>query len=179
MLKRHVVFMGVVGIITALLVSWNAHAIPFVMGIGAILLTPSIFASAKDEDTGWTVMGTGTAPYGYAALTIALASMPVDNTSLLVVVNMIAAIICVVLTSVAIYAQGALPSERIVWKDIQRVAIAIGLPVLGMFLVNYLVQTERSVMTGCLAICALTWVGWKQAPVVFVRIPNYQGRATA
>jgi hypothetical protein len=60
------------------------------------------------------------------------------------------------------------PQEPKSWLFISCIALSLGLPLLGLGLVQYLLATDRSVVSGLAIIGLLTWLGWWLAPHSYV-----------
>lgn len=50
------------------------------------------------------------------------------------------------------------------WPLLTNIFVSLGLPMLGLGLVQYLVETDRSIVSGVILVGLLTWVGWRLAP---------------
>ncbi len=172
MSRFNVLFMGAVAIFAALLASWNDYAVVWLLLIATVMFVVGLLdrSGTYVQYYGWTYLGRNLLPQAFSILTIGLAMMPTDGSSLLVAVNLMATICALIATSVAIYAKDACTCERIVWKDIARIAGVVGLPVIGMILIQYEVQTDRQVWTGCIALIVLTALGrWATPAMPFQR----------
>lgn len=182
MSRFYVLFTGAIAIIAALLAGWNDYAVMGLLLIAALAFGVSLVdrTGTYVEYYGWTYFGRNLFPQACIILTVGLAMMPTDGSALLVGLNLVVTLCALVATSVAVYAREACTCERIVWKDIARIAGAVGLPVLGMVLIQYEVQTDRQVWTGCIALVVLTWLGWWVTPTMpFQRQSNMTHRTPA
>lgn len=174
MRTHHVLLMGGVGIAASLIASNNDLNIIGLFAIAVGMLFLSLFDRNGNyvEYYGWTWLGRNLVPIALTILTVSFIMMPFDGSVVFGALSLALAAVSFFGTAIAIYAQNARAGERIVWKDVRRMAIPIGLPAIGLVLNHGLIMADLSAVPGCIILVVLTWVGTMLVPHgPFVRLP--------
>lgn len=106
---------------------------------------------------------------GLMVVTAGIGIMPMDGDWFLFWATTAFSLVFAWFTAACIYDLRANLFDAASLRDINRIAIAIGLPVLGLSLVRYLVETDRSVVSGVILMIGLACAGYRLAPRTVIR----------
>lgn len=106
---------------------------------------------------------------GFLIMAAAVGIMPMDGDWLLFWTTTVLSLALAWVAAASVYDLRASLTDKASLKDINWIAFAFCLPVAGLSLVRYLVETDRSVMSGLIMVAVLAWAGYKFAPRAVIR----------
>lgn len=109
---------------------------------------------------------------GFLIMAAAIGIMPMDGDWLLFWTTTVLSLVLAWVAAASVYDLRANLTDKASLKDINQVAFAFCLPVAGLSLVRYLVETDRSIVSGLIMVVILAAFGYKLAPRCVVRIPQ-------
>lgn len=153
MFRRYVLMVGVMCILVTIL---NAFFGFWVVGI--LVLVGFLYALFKDISAGLFLAA------------VAIGNMPMDGSWVLWGLTIFASLGLGLLAAVTLY-EKQVPSRCDCRPGLGRVLASLALPIIGLCLVQYLVETDRSVVSGLILMAILVGIGWKLAPRTIIVSP--------
>lgn len=109
---------------------------------------------------------------GLLIITAGIGVMPMDGSWFLFWVTAVASLGFAWCSAAAAYElYGSLTDLNSI-RNINRIALAFCMPVAGLSLVRYAVETDRSVVSGLIVVAGLAWLGYKLMPRTIVCVPR-------
>lgn len=106
---------------------------------------------------------------GVFVVAVGLGNMPMDGSWLLWGISLGFSLAFAFMSAASLY--GSQAGTQWNWRDYAWITASLALPISGLSLVQYLVQTDRSVVSGLIVIAVLTWLARKVAPRTIVLRP--------
>lgn len=111
---------------------------------------------------------------GMLIIAAGIGVMPMDGSWLLFWATAVASLVFAWFTAASIYEMRGSITDLNSWRDVNRIALALCVPIVGLSLVRYLVETDRSVVSGLILVTLLAWLGYKLMPRTLIRVPRYR-----
>lgn len=177
MFKIYALLSGVLSLTAVLLAGMNDLAGLFVVFAGIFvtcLFGGFMFNTSENGPLAHDHKGLSSPFIGVGLLLIAvgIGIMPMDGSWFLFGITGAFSLMLVWGAAGAVYDLRANVTDKVSLKDINHIAFALGLPVAGLSLVRYLVETDRSIVSGLIMVVVLAAFGYKLAPRCVVRIPQ-------
>ncbi|MDQ1299732.1 MAG: hypothetical protein QG636_400 [Patescibacteria group bacterium] len=109
---------------------------------------------------------------GFLIMASVIGIMPMHGSWLSFWTTLALSLVLAWVAAAAVYNLRANLTDKASLKDISHIAVSLGLPVLGLSLVRYLVETDRSIVSGLIMVVVLAAFGYMLAPRSVVRIPQ-------
>lgn len=109
---------------------------------------------------------------GMLIITAGIGVMPMDGSWLLFSATVVASLVFAWFAAVCVYEMHGSVTDLNSWRDISRIALAFCVPVAGLSLVRYLVETDRSVVSGLILVAVFAYLGYKLMPRTIIRVPR-------
>lgn len=153
MFKRYVLLVGalciLVPVLSAVFGSWVA---------GALLLIGALVGVFKNL------------PVGMFLAAIAIGNMSMDGSWVLWGLTLVTSLGLGVLATIVLYDE-QVPGRHGSWPGFKRVLVSLTLPIIGPSLIQFLVETDRPMLSGLIVVAALAWACWKLAPRTIIVPP--------
>ena len=166
MFKHHSIACGAICVAAGIAMALNELAgLAFVL-VGvfvAVLVGPSFMRESEG------VLKAHTVAIGLMIMGAGIGIVPMDGSWMLFSVTAAFSLAFAWVAAAVAYDFRANPTDKASLRDINRIAVAFGLPIEGLSLVRYLVETDRSVLSGLVAVAVLAWAGYKLAPRTIIR----------
>ncbi len=175
MFKMYALLSGVICVVAVMLASMSDLAGLFVVSaglfvaclFGGFMTSPAEKGSSAHEHKG--PMSRFMA-VGLLIMAAGFGIMPMDGSWFLFLLTGGFSFMFAWFPATAVYDLRSNPNDKVSWKDINHIAVSLGLPILGLSLARYLVETDRSVMSGLVMVVVLAVAGYMLAPRSVVRI---------
>lgn len=171
MFKNFALVSGVICVITGMLASINDY-IGLIVVLAGLLVTWLLVVSEgeKSRDQERSLESGAFFAGGILIMAAGAGIMPMDGDWFLFWVTGALSLALTWWAARMVYNLRANLNDKVSWKDINHIAVSLGLPVLGLSLVRYLVETDRSVVSSLIMVAVLAAFGYMLAPRSVVRI---------
>lgn len=162
MYKAFVLVLGILSAIAAFIATGFEFISYLLFGVGMLFMLFSSMTgspSSTELQEGRRDRSVVPAIWGLVFFSVAVGSMSMDGSYLLLAVSTIFSVgLAVGVGYTVMGLRGSFTGTHLA------LITSFALPVLGLSLVQYLLHTERSILSGLLVIGMLTWIGYKIAP---------------